>query len=135
MAQVTRSIELSASPEDVWAIVGGFQALPDWHPAVLGSVKELKNDTELRRLDLGGGAEILERSWGTGDGSSYGYEILEAGPLPVANYRATISVVRSGGGCLVVWSSTFESTGDGAEAAISGVYDAGLQSLKDRFGS
>lgn len=133
MAQVTRSVELNATPQAVWAVIGGFQDLPNWHPAVLGSVKEEEGGVEHRRLDLGGGAEILERAWGAGDQSSYGYEILDAGPLPVTNYRATISAAASKTGCLVVWTSTFETTGDDGEAAIAGVYEAGLQSLRSRF--
>ncbi|NKB28955.1 MAG: SRPBCC family protein [Rhodobacteraceae bacterium] len=136
MAHVTRSLELAASPEDVWGLIGGFQALPDWHPAVQGSAQEMQDGAELRRLDLGGGAEILEKSLG-GDGMSYGYEILEVGPLPIANYRATIGVAPCAKGCMVTWSSNFDAAGapePDAKGAVSGIYEAGFAALTEKFG-
>ena len=65
---------------------------------------------------------------------SYGYEMTQNGPVPVANYYSVISVVPSGTGSAVVWTSTFDPTGDGAEATVIGVYEAGLGALAKRFG-
>ena len=134
MAQVTRSAVVAAPAADVWALIGGFQALPDWHPAVEGSAKEQASDgAEMRRLSLAGGGEILEKSLGS-DGMSYGYEILES-PLPVANYKAILTAAETGGKTMITWCSTFDATADGAEGAIAGVYEAGLGALTERFGS
>ncbi len=133
MAQVTRSLNLPASPADVWKVVGQFQGLPDWHPAVVESESENVDGVEHRRLSLLGGGEILEKSWG-GDDQSYGYEII-ASPLPVSRYRANISVAEAeGGGSTVTWSSSFEATAEGASEAIAGIYEAGFKALKERFG-
>ena len=65
---------------------------------------------------------------------SVGYEIIES-PLPVADYRATISVAESGGKAVVVWASTFEGTADGASDIIAGIYTAGLDALAAKFGT
>lgn len=133
MTQVSRSLSLPASPADVWKVIGQFQGLPDWHPAVAQSEREEIDGVEHRRLSLVGGGEILEKSWG-GDGQSYGYEII-ASPLPVSRYRANISVTENeGGGSTVTWSSSFEATADGAADAIAGIYEAGFKSLKEKFG-
>ncbi len=132
MAQVTRSTVLAASPAEVWAVVGGFQALADWHPAVATSAQEMTGGVEHRRLALEGGGEILEKSLGS-DAMSYGYAILE-GPLPVADYTSVFSVTDAGGKACVHWCSTFTPTADGAEGVVAGVYEAGLAVLKERFG-
>ena len=133
MAQVTRSVTLNAAPGEVWAAIGGFQSLADWHPAVETSVRDDIGGVEHRRLGLAGGGEILEKNLGA-DAMSYGYEIIES-PLPVVEYKATISVADAGGGkVVVVWSSTFEGTADGASDIIAGIYTAGLDALAAKFG-
>ena len=132
MVLVTRSIALNAKPADVWSLVGGFQAVPDWHPGVESSTPGTLGEVETRRLSLKGGGEIYEKSLGS-DGMSYGYEIVES-PVPVANYRAIISVVDAGGKAVFVWSSTFEDMAEGAgAAAVVGIYEGGIAALTAKF--
>ncbi|MHA1538316.1 MAG: SRPBCC family protein [Alphaproteobacteria bacterium] len=133
MAQLTRSVTLNAAPGDVWALIGGFQSLPDWHPAVETSTREDIGGVEHRRLGLAGGGELLEKNLGS-DTMSIGYEIIES-PLPVADYKATISVADAGGKAVVVWASTYEGTADGADDIIAGIYQAGLDALAAKFGT
>ena len=59
MASVSMSINLNASADEVWKLIGGFNALPDWHPAIVKS--DLEEDGKVRRLEIDGGAVILER--------------------------------------------------------------------------
>ena len=133
MAQLTRSVALNAAPDEVWALIGGFQSLPDWHPAVESSTREDIGGVEHRRLGLAGGGEILEKNLG-GDTMSVGYEIIES-PLPVADYKATISVADAGGGrAVVVWASTYQGTAEGADDIVAGIYTAGLDALAAKFG-
>lgn len=77
---------------------------------------------------------IVERKKGEG-AMSYSYSV-ESGPLPISNYVSEISVTGSGSGCTVTWSSEFDPVGPAAdaEAVIEGVYDGGLNSLKEMFG-
>ena len=131
---VTRSIALNATPAQVWALVGGFQSLPDWHPSIASSAKGTVGEVETRRLALeGDGGEILENNLGS-DTMSMSYEIVDPGPLPVANYKAILSVVDVGGKAVFVWSSTFEDTAEGAgAAAIVGFYEDGIAALAAKF--
>ncbi len=133
MAQLTRSVTLNASPGDVWALIGGFQGLPGWHPAVETSTREDIGGVEHRRLGLAGGGEILEKNLGS-DTMSVGYEIIES-PLPVADYKSTISVADAGGKAVVVWASTYEGTADSASDIVAGIYQAGLDALAAKFGT
>ncbi|MCH7544249.1 MAG: SRPBCC family protein [Proteobacteria bacterium] len=138
MAQVSLSQELQASAEEVWELIGGFNSLPTWHPAVEKSKIEGEGEGQVRTLDLTGGATIRERLDRTDeDARSYTYSIL-SGPLPVADYVATLSVREAGdGACVVEWSSEFNPDGLPEAAAveiIESVYQAGFVGLTEKFG-
>ena len=133
MAKVSRSVTLNASLGDVWGLIGNFQGLADWHPAVASVAKEDIGGTEHRRIHLEGGGEILEQLHGTGDGN-YSYTIVE-GPLPVTGYLSMLSAADKDGKTVVTWGSTFEGTAEGAEDVVAGIYEAGFGALTERFGS
>jgi len=135
MAKVSMSTPLGVTADQVWKLIGGFNALPDWHPAVEKS--ELEQAGQVRRLSLMGGGEIVERLESVSDNERvYSYRI-ESGPLPVSGYKSTIRVRDDGGKATVEWSSEFTPKGaseQDAVAAIQGVYQAGLDNLKKMFG-
>lgn len=134
MPKVSMSADLQASADDVWRMIGGFNALPDWHPAVEKS--ELKKEGQERVLSLAGGGKIVERLERLSETErEYSYQITES-PLPVANYKATIKVKDGPDGCTVEWSSDFESIGGDNEAmkAIEGIYQTGFDNLRKMFG-
>ena len=134
MPKVSMSADLEASADDVWRMIGGFNALPDWHPGVEKS--ELKKEGQERVLSLAGGGKIVERLEKLSETErEYSYQISES-PLPVANYKSTIKVKDGDDGCTVEWSSDFEAVGGDNEAmkAIEGVYQTGLDNLKKMFG-
>ncbi|MBI4006073.1 MAG: SRPBCC family protein [Gammaproteobacteria bacterium] len=137
MAKVSMSTNLNVSPEEVWELIGGFNALPDWHPAVEKSKLE-KNGT-MRKLNLVGGGTITEKLEKLDeDEHLYTYSIVNS-PLPVANYTATIRVKDAGGGKTnVEWSSEFNAEGateSDAIKVIQGIYQAGFDNLKKMFGA
>ena len=138
MASVSVNQDLPVPAQMVWTTIGGFNALPDWHPAVENSELEKDGGNTLRRLHLAGGGEIVEKLEQIDDNERlYTYSIL-SGPLPVANYTATIRVKATAGGCNVEWSSEFDPAGapeNDAVAAIQGVYEAGFENLKKMFGA
>ena len=136
MTKVAMSIPLPISVEQVWEMIGRFNALPDWHPAVQSS--DLEEGGKVRRLTLMGGGEIVERLEKLDDVEhAYRYAI-ESSPLPVANYVAEIHVSENeNGGCTVEWSSDFVA--DGAPEAdatrvIRDIYTAGFDNLRKLFG-
>lgn len=132
MSKVSSKTKLDKSATAVWDVIGGFNALPDWHPAVEKS--ELADGGSTRKLSLAGGGEIVEELTAEGD-KSYSYRIA-SGPLPVSNYRSTVKVTDDGDGCTVEWSSEFDPVGPAADAenAMKGVYEAGLENLKKMMG-
>ncbi len=89
MAKVSMTMDLGASGKSVWDLIGGFNALPDWHPAVEKSEIEGDGKGSVRTLHLAGGGTITERLEQLDEeGKSYTYSILSS-PLPVANYTST----------------------------------------------
>lgn len=139
MAKVNSSTELPVPAQTVWAVIGNFNALPDWHPVVEKSELTKVDGGTVRTLHLMGGGTIEEKLEQIDDHERlYTYSIL-SGPLPVSNYTATLRVREGdgGSGCTVEWSSEFEAEGapeSDAVAAISGVYEAGFENLKKMFG-
>jgi hypothetical protein len=139
MAKVSMSVNLPASADKVWDLIGGFNALPDWHPAVEKSEVEGDGTGSVRTLHLAGGGTITERLVQLDDaGRVYSYSILSS-PLPVANYTGTIRLKESadGSGCALEWESDFEAAGapeGDAVQVIQGIYQAGFDNLKKMFG-
>lgn len=136
MAKVSMQSTFKISPEEVWKLVGQFNALPDWHPAVQSS--RLEDDGRLRRLSLFGGGEIVERLEQIDEKDRlYRYSIV-SGPLPVANYTATLRVRDDGkGNSVVEWSSEFDPAGAAemdAVKMVQSVYQSGFDNLKKMFG-
>ncbi len=134
MTKIFMTTDLDVSADEVWKLIGGFNALPDWHPAVEKSV--LEEEGQIRRLSLAGGGTVVEKLERVDENErTYSYTITDS-PLPVANYTATIKVIGEGEGCKVEWSSEFEPVGGESEATevIQGIYQAGFDNLKKMFG-
>jgi hypothetical protein len=139
MAKVEMSTTLPVPARTVWDVIGGFNSLARWHPAVAKSEESKEGTATVRRLSLHGGGTIVERLEGQDDRArTYTYSILTS-PLPVTGYTASLRVEESkdGKSCTVGWSSAFEPSGTSepeAVKAIRGIYEAGFDSLRKMFG-
>lgn len=137
-AETAVSVTLDASCDVVWAEIGEFTSLDDWYPGIV-------------KLDIGGeglgatrsallenGAQIIEQLQAVDQQARrYTYSML-SGPLPVANYQASLQAqdAEGGVGCDIVWSAEFDA--DGAPKlpvidAVNGIFQAGLDNLKAQF--
>jgi hypothetical protein len=139
MAKVRMETKLAASPEILWQTIGGFNALPAWHPAVAKSESTGETKGSTRTLSLVGGGSIVERLEELSPTERvYRYSIV-SGPLPVADYAAEIRVIDNKDGTSTVeWSSEFQpknASEPDAIKAIQGVYQAGFDNLRKMFGA
>lgn len=128
-------IEAPGLPDEVWAVVGDFCAIKDWHPAVVECVESEKDGDTYRELTLGDGGKILEKLTDKDD-LSYSYEIVES-PLPVKDYESKIWVEEDDepDRTVIYWTGDFEEKGateEEAEAVITGIYKDGLAGIKDK---
>lgn len=132
--EAERRIEVAAAPADVWAMIGPFCAIQEWHPSIISCTEEAEQDgTVLRRLALAGGGEIVEQQVSRDDEArQYSYRIVES-PLPVRAYKSTLTVDSVDGGARIVWKSTFEpheAPEADAKAAIDQIYADGLHNIQ-----
>lgn len=134
MATASAFIDIPASPDQVWQLIGGFNSLPDWLPLV--AVSEAGEGGRLRHLQTVDGTVIVERLQAFENaGKTYSYSIVEA-PFPVTDYLATLRVEALGDGARVTWSGQFTPAGVSTEAAeelFTGVYQGGLAALSGNF--
>ncbi|WP_175856903.1 SRPBCC family protein [Burkholderia anthina] len=135
MAQAHASIQVAASADTVWQLIGGFGSLPDWLSYIPAS--ELSDGGRVRSLANPDGDAIVERLVAFDDAArSYTYAILKA-PFPVVDYRSTLRVRENGANAATIeWSGSFTPNGTTDDEAISlfrGIYEDGLAELAKRF--
>ena len=147
--------KLNATPDEVWAVIGKFEDM-SWHPVVAsteitgdGSVDQPEKSTRVLHLKADAGdptiTEMMSK-WQP-EKRCYGYRILEVEVtvLPVTNYASTLCVKDEGGKALVSWKGGFyrgypnndppaDQNDETAISAVTGVYQAGLDALAERFG-
>lgn len=125
-------VSLPAGADTVWAGIGGFDAIADWHPEVVSAeLAEIEGETH-RHLRMTDESLILERLVEKGP-RHYTYEIVDS-PLPLIGHRATLSCVPEEDDCHVFWSVVFEPTDAAADDIVEGFCRSGLETLPRRFG-
>lgn len=127
---------LHARPEDAWKVVGNFDGWANWHPVVKMSVADGHHVGAIRILVLADGGRISDRLVAYDESAmTYSYVVAtEPNPLPVADYRATITVVPIVSGCSVRWEATFntdETSAQSARESFTALFSQGLDRLED----
>lgn len=131
MAMTTASIDITASPDRVWQLIGASTRCPT------GSyipTSELGEGGRLRRLENEEGEVIVERLEAfDNEARTYSYSILRA-PFPVTGYRSTLTVHETPhrDTARVEWSGVFTPDGisdHDAVALFHGIYTQGLAAL------
>jgi hypothetical protein len=134
--RVIQTVELPASADAVWDVVGGFFTMHRWHPDIVRT-EILPEQTETRAIRRflsipGQPATTEELLMMDNDGRHYRYK-WHAGPWGerVLDYVAELRVFETDAGrrCVVSWSSTFRYTED----ALSQFYWNGFHSLQTMF--
>lgn len=142
--RVKESVEINASADKVWGLVGNFGDLGSWHPAIAKTDITSGNKDEVgatRVLTLQDGGKINETLTAR-DASSMTikYEITES-VLPLREYSATIVVQAKDGKTVVTWKSMFKrkdpahepKAGEDDKTAkdtITSIFKTGLENLK-----
>jgi uncharacterized protein YndB with AHSA1/START domain len=145
MARAHASSVINAPIEKVWARIRDFNGLANWHPGIAKSTIEGGKPSAqvgcVRVLTLQDGGTIREQLLEMSDlGHHYSYSILE-GPLPVANYRATLRLRRisDGNRTFAEWSASFDTAPPEKQAEAEGfisnaVFQGGFDALNKHFG-
>jgi Polyketide cyclase / dehydrase and lipid transport len=140
MTEVWERCELGSPAREVWGLLtdfGGFvemlvaqrEGTVQTHGTGVGMTRTVTvgEDQMLERLE-----EVDEANWRTR------YSMLVTGPLPIADYQATISLTELGPTrCAVDWVGSFVPSGANAEDAVAtvrAVYADGIALMRKRFG-
>jgi|EndMetStandDraft_6_1072998.scaffolds.fasta_scaffold76589_1 hypothetical protein len=134
---LTRSVDVNDTPAAVWSMIGPFCAIKNWLPPVGTCTEDDKTPPTRTLVTKDGKATFVELQTARSDAKhSYSYTFVSS-PLPVTRYTSTIEVVAKGPGVsTVTWSSTYTpNAGKEKDAtdALSGIYEAGLNSIKSKI--
>jgi hypothetical protein len=136
-ATLSRSVDVSATLSQVWSMIGPFCAIKDWLPPVGTCTENGGSPSERTLVTKDGKATFVETQTARSDAEhSYSYT-FKSSPLPVTAYASMIKVVpKSDGVSTVVWSSTYvpdRGKEQAAREALTGIYEAGLATIKAKF--
>jgi hypothetical protein len=134
-AEVTEKIEVKATPAAVWAAIGDFCGIKDWHPAIAACEVKMDGADKVRTLTTKDGAKFVEKQVAWDDaGKSYSYTILTS-PLPISGYKSTLGVSGSGSTSTITWTGSFalNAPDNGADKVVTSIYQGGLAALKTKL--
>jgi len=133
MAELKVTASLPASTTEVWAIIGEFSSLAEWHPMVPNC--RASEDGQSRIISLPG-VEVVETLIpGASPPMGHTYTVGST-PMPITDYRATLKLEAEGSSCRIIYQSRFEPVGvSEARAArmLRGFSEAGFAALAARL--
>lgn len=146
--KVDERISLAIDPDTVWAVVAPFDAIAHWHPAAERSPADRGNEPgSVRQVALvGGDARLVETLISHSDAQrTYTYTLADNSPVPVSDYRSTLTVKPAGRGTEIVWQGDFRRRDTGpdpapgaddaaAVEAVRGIYRSGLDGIAGKVG-
>jgi mxaD protein len=139
MLTVSESVVVNTTAEKTWKLLGDYNSLNQWHPAVKTSELSGNGLTsgDVRILTLNDGAKLYDELIEYNSmKKAYTYRLIKA-PLPIYGYLGNIAVKDNGNKTsTVTWKAKFYANGVSDEEAvklITGVFEGGLQSLKTKF--
>jgi mxaD protein len=116
------AIDIEASADDVWAVIGDFGGIGDWMPGI-DSCRVEGDDRILAMM----GMEITERLVSKDDaGRVLTYSITSG--APVESHQAVITVTPTGNTSHVTWD--VDATPDEMTEVMATIYQQSLEALK-----
>src|SRR5262245_56986637 len=132
---VAESIDLAASPAEVWSLIGEFGA--SWHPLV-ATVQLIGSGVgQLRTIVTVDGKQIVERLDAMDNANRF-YRYSNVSGIPASSYTGELGVKPKGSGCTVEWRAQFLADNQATflvKLIVSTLFKVGLGSLPARFGA
>ncbi len=134
---IVQTVDLAASPDRVWALIGRFGGIGAWHPLVAAITTTGTGEGQLRTIETIDGMQIIERLEAA-DNSHRTYRYTMISGVPAAHYTGTLDVKPKGTGSVVEWRVQYIADGQPSvivNAINTSLLKTGLASLQKRFGS
>jgi len=124
MPHLTNTIEIKASPEAVWAVLGDLTATPHWLPGTVAA----RIDGDTRICVMGDGSQVQEQiSDYSADDHTYAWRHLQV-PLPVRDSHGTYTVRSADAGtATVILHTQFDPLDPAATAEVSAMINSAFQ--------
>ena len=127
---VAESVELAATPDSVWSLIGQFGG--DWHP-MAASVSVIGTGVgQLRKIEMLDGKEIVERLDAIDNAKRF-FRYTSIAGSSASRFTGTLEVTPKGSGSVADWRVQFLGPA-GVRGMMSSLLKTGLDSLKSRFG-
>ena len=128
------SVDLAASPDQVWGLIGQFGGM--WHPLIARVQLTGEGVGQLRTIETIDGKEIIERLEAI-DNAQRLYRYTNVSGIGAVDYTGTLNVKPNGTGCSVEWRVQYLANGQPdfvVRIVVSTLLKTGLEGLKTRFG-
>lgn len=132
---VADSVDLSAPPDRVWALIGPFGGM--WHPLVAKIQLAGTGVGQLRTVETIDGKKIIERLEASENAQRF-YRYGGVSGIQASGYTGTLSVKPKGTGSVVAWDVTYLPDGQPdivIKITVATLLKTGLAALKKRFDS
>jgi uncharacterized protein YndB with AHSA1/START domain len=114
MPAFTYTMDIAATPERVWAILGDLTSVDRWVPGVVAVARTESGRVCTRDDGFVLNEQILDYSTET---MSYRY-VIDGSPLPVRDNTGSFAVEDADGQARVVWESSFVPLDPAMEAKV-----------------
>jgi Polyketide cyclase / dehydrase and lipid transport/Domain of unknown function (DUF4331) len=132
---VEETVELAATPDRVWELIGQFGG--GWQPLIANISVVGTGVGQLRVIETIDGKQIIERLDAI-DNSAKFYRYTSISGMPAVNCTGTLSVKPKGTGSTVEWRAQYLAAGQGdlvVRLIIGTLLKTSLASLRSRFGA
>jgi hypothetical protein len=132
---VADSVDLAASPDQVWALVGQFGGM--WHPLIAKVQLTGQGVGQLRTIETIDGKQIIERLE-LMDNAQRLYRYTNVSGLGVENYTGTFDLKPKGSGSSVEWRVQFLADNQPTlivRTIVATLMKTGFEALTKRFGA
>src|SRR5215471_17270030 len=131
---VAESVELAAAPDAVWSLIGQFGG--DWHPLVARVSLIGTGVSQLRKIEMVDGNELVERLDAVDNAKRF-FRYTNIRGISASRCTGMLEVTPSNSGSVVDWRAQFlasDKTDRAVKVIVTTLFKAGLESLKPRFG-
>jgi carbon monoxide dehydrogenase subunit G len=119
MPTFRHTIDIDATPDEVWAVLGDLGSVDRWIPGVTSVASTATGRTCTFADGHTQTEEILDYSPGE---HSYRY-VIEGAPMPVRENTGRFAVEARDGGATVVWESSFVALDPATEDTLAGMWE------------
>jgi carbon monoxide dehydrogenase subunit G len=129
MAEFRHAIEINATPDQVWAVLGDISSVDQWIPGATSVTVDGMSRVCTFEDGHTQDEQILDYSPQT---RSYRY-VIEGAPLPVTNNTGTFAVEEANGHARVVWESSFQPIDPATEQQLMEMWEPYLPMTLDNL--